>query len=63
MFIQKPISYYKDLTTGGDIKVSLTQDEACVALKTYDYGVESLDDAEKQLLNALIGKLKDEIWP
>lgn len=63
MFNQKPISYYKDLTSGGDFKVNITQDEACAVLKTYDYGVEALDDDEKQLLNALIGKLKDQIWP
>jgi hypothetical protein len=63
MFKKKDISYYKDLTSGGDFKIHLTQDEACAALKAYDYGVEELDDVGLQLLNSVIGKLKEEIWP
>tara|TARA_Y100001934_G_C11958391_1_gene588316 strand:- start:226 stop:492 length:267 start_codon:yes stop_codon:yes gene_type:complete len=59
----KPISYYKDLTAGGECKTNLTQNEACVVLKIYDYGVDALNDDDKHLLHSLIGKLKDEIWP
>lgn len=61
--IPKPISHYKDLTAGGECKANLSQDEACVVLKTYDYGVDALNDDDKQLLHSLIGKFKDEIWP
>ena len=59
----KPLEYYKNLTSGGEFSVNLRQDEACVALKVHDYGVDTLDDEEKQALYSLIGKLKDEIWP
>ena len=63
MFAPKDLDYYKDLTAGGEINVKLQQDEACVALKIHDYGIDNLSDDEKQVLYRLIGKLKDEIWP
>lgn len=63
MFAPKPLDYYKDLTSGGQYNVELRQDEACVALKVHDYGIDDLSDEEKQILYRLIGKLKDEIWP
>ena len=55
--------YYRTLTAGGEWKVRLSQDEACVALKIYDYGVDAIDSNEKEILHRLIGKLKDQIWP
>ena len=59
----KPAEHYKDLTNGGAYSVTLDQDEACVALKIHDYGVDTLTDDEKVVLHAIIGKLKDNIWP
>lgn len=62
-FSPKPLQYYRNLTDGGSYQISLSQDEACVALKTHDYGVGVLTDNEKQMLHSIIGKLKDQIWP
>jgi len=59
----KSLDYYKSLTRGGDVTVSLREDEACIALKVYDYGIDDLNDEERQALYRLIGKLKDQIWP
>lgn len=59
----KSLDYYRELTAGGDVSVSLRADEACVALKVYDYGVDVLNDDERQVLYRLFGKLKDKIWP
>lgn len=63
LFKPKPADAYRELTQGGHYTVELTQDEACVALKVHDYGVDTLSDEEKVTLHALIGKLKDQIWP
>lgn len=63
MVSPKSLDYYKDLTNGGEVSVKLQQEEACVALKVHDYGVDNLSQEEKQVLYRLIGKLKDEIWP
>jgi hypothetical protein len=63
MFQPKSLDYYKDLTDGGEVKVNLTQKEACIALKVHDYGVDGLTDDEKQTLYSLIGKLKNQLWP
>ena len=57
------LDYYKSITAGGNVSVSLSEDEACIALKVYDYGIDDLNDEERQVLYRLIGKLKDQIWP
>lgn len=59
----KPIEHYFDLTQGGEFNVSITQEEACVALKIHDYGIDSLSERERVALYKLIAKLKDQIWP
>lgn len=58
-----PAEKYRDLTNGGQYQINLNQDEACVALKIHDYGVDTLTSSEKDTLHALIAKLKDEIHP
>lgn len=59
----KSLGYYKSLTSGVEITVFLREDEACIALKIFDDGIDDLNDEEKQALYRLIGKLKDQIWP
>jgi len=59
----KSLNYYMDLTSGGEFHLNLNQDEACIALKVHDRGVDELNEEEKQVLYRLIGKLKDQIWP
>lgn len=63
LFRPKEIDYYKSLTSGGEVNLNLSQEEACVALKIYDYGVDALKEADKEVLYRMIGKLKDQIWP
>lgn len=59
----KGIDYYKDLASGGDRTIGLTQEEECVVLKIHDYGLTALSESELHLLYRVVGKLKDEIWP
>ena len=59
----KPSESYSNLTKGGNYNIHLNQEEACVALKIHDYGVDTLTGEEKTVLHSLIGKLKDQIWP
>ncbi len=63
IFAPKPMEYYADLTNGGEYQLTLNQQEACIALKVYDYGIVNLSEDEKQALYSLMGKLKDHIWP
>lgn len=57
------LEYYKSLAAGGKRTVELTQEEECVVLKSHDYGVRSLSQDEIQLLDRVMSKLKDQIWP
>jgi hypothetical protein len=59
----KSLEYYHSLTNGIETTIDLTQDEASVALKIYDYGVEVLNEEEKAQLYRIVSKLKDRIWP
>lgn len=59
----KSLEYYKGLAVGKERTVELSQDEECVLLKAHDYGVRSLNDNELDLLDRVVSKLKDEIWP
>lgn len=57
------LSYYKQLTQGGSLEVELSGEQAAVVLKAHDYGVGQLNSDEIVILDAVIGKLKDKIWP
>lgn len=63
LFVPSPMSYYRTLTNGSECRVRLSQDEAAVTLKAHDYGVSALTGDEAQLLDVVIGKLKDQIHP
>ncbi|ALS97786.1 hypothetical protein [Lacimicrobium alkaliphilum] len=62
-FKTKPASSYTFLTSGGTYNIKLNKEEACVALKIHDYGVDAITDKERIILHSLIGKLKEKIWP
>lgn len=57
------LDYYKQLTQGGSFEVVLSAEQAAVVLKAYDYGVGLLSSDETVVLDAVIGQLKDQIWP
>ncbi|MGI9292637.1 MAG: hypothetical protein ACR2PS_01530 [Pseudomonadales bacterium] len=59
----KPLEYYLGMTAGGEIKISLTQNETAAVLKAHDHGVKALEPQETKLIDDLLSKLKDEIWP
>ena len=59
----KSFEYYKDIATDMRFNVHLSQDESCVVLKSYDYGLHSLTEVETELLERIISKLKSQIWP
>jgi hypothetical protein len=61
--VKTVVDSYGDLTQGGDVKASLTQEEACIVLKVHDDGIDVLTEDEKVLLYSVIAKLKENIWP
>ena len=55
---------YHHLTTPNmQASVSLTRAEQCVVLLAYDYGLTALSHDEQAVLNSVLLKLKDKIWP
>jgi len=55
--------HYESLTNGGQFKIELDKREASVVLYIHDYGIDHLQNSEKQVLYSIIAKLKDKIWP
>jgi len=63
IFQTKMLTYYKPLTRDIKIDLDLTQEEAAVVLQAYDYGVYDLPQESIQILDRIIAKLKQQIWP
>lgn len=45
------------------VSVDLTAAEVAALLGAYDRGLDTLDASERQGLDSVIAKLKDEVWP
>lgn len=54
---------YSHIARDATVTVSITAAEMAALLGAYDRGLDALDHAERDGLNAVIGKLKDELWP
>lgn len=65
IFKPKGLHYYKDLVhpVGTVVKANLTQEEACAVLQAYDYGIANLPSDSIEVLDRLMSRLKEEIWP
>lgn len=59
----KSLDYYLSMTRGGTYSLNIDQEEAAAVLKAHDYGIAALDSGEVVLIDRLVSKLKDEIWP
>lgn len=58
---KKTIQDYRHLVVSKDITVHLTQDQQAMILKTYDYGLNAMNDIDEMLLSAIIRQLKTAI--
>ena len=54
---------YSHIAHDATVTVSITAAEMAALLGAYDRGIDSLDQAESDGVNAVIAKLKDELWP
>lgn len=63
LFKPKPLDYYRGLTRGGNFEVALSMSEAAAVLKAHDHGIEAMDAEALHMLNRVVSKLKDQIWP
>lgn len=63
LFRPTPLKQYAHLTNGGQITITLNQEQACAVLQAHDYGIENVPPATKLILDNLISDLKQEIWP
>ena len=54
---------YSHIARDATVTVSITAAEMAALLGAYDRGLDALDQDERDGLNAVISKLKDELWP
>lgn len=54
---------YSHIASDKTATISITAAEMSALLYAYDRGIDALDAAERQVLDAVIAKLKDEVWP
>lgn len=54
---------YGHIARDVSVTVDLTAAEVAALLGAYDRGLDALDAGDRQALDSLIAKLKDEVWP
>lgn len=54
---------YTHIARDATVTVSLTTDEVVAIFGAYDRGLDSLDSGEREALDTLIAKLKEELHP
>lgn len=54
---------YSHIAHDATVTVRITAAEMAALLGAYDRGLGELDQDERDGVNAVIGKLKDELWP
>ncbi|ROT45606.1 hypothetical protein CHR62_07640 [Pusillimonas sp. NJUB218] len=54
---------YEHIVTDCTLAVTLTADESAEILRVYDNGFEGLTPAQLYKVYAVLGRLKDQIWP
>lgn len=54
---------YSHIARDVSVTVDLSAAEVAALLGAYDRGLDALDSDQRQGLDSLIAKLKDEVWP
>lgn len=54
---------YSHICRDSTATVSITAAEMAAILAAYDRGINALNEADTGALDAVIAKLKDELWP
>lgn len=54
---------YSHIARDATVTVSITAAEMSALLGAYDRGLDAIDQDERDGVNAVIAKLKDELWP
>lgn len=54
---------YSHICRDSTATVSITAAEMAAIFGAYDRGIQALDEAGTSALDAVIAKLKDELWP
>lgn len=54
---------YSHIAHDATVTVSITAAEMAALLGAYDRGLDALDTDEREGMNAVIAKIKDELWP
>lgn len=57
------MSQYQGIAHACTAKLDLREEEAAAILKAYDFGLDDLDNEQRQALYVVLAKLKDQIWP
>jgi len=64
IFQPSPLSKYQGMLRGDmAVAVKLSQDEAAAVLQAHDYGLAALPPESLKILDRVMSKVKDNIWP
>ncbi len=61
--MDKMYKAYRSMCTDEEIVLFLTRDEEGAMFAAFDYGVKRLDKNSMKLIQSIIDKIKEEVWP
>ena len=59
----RTVTPYEGIARECELTIKLTETEVAEVLRAYDFGIEHLSQTQRHLLDRVIAKLKDQIWP
>jgi len=54
---------YSNIAQDAEVTIEITAEEVAAIFWAYDRGINAIDEASMQKLDAVINKLKYELWP
>jgi hypothetical protein len=57
------MSSYEHIACDATVTIEVTREEAAAIFRAYDYGIGQTSNKEREALNAVMAKLKDQLWP
>jgi hypothetical protein len=54
---------YDNIASEATVTIDVTKEEVAAIFRAHDYGIGQTNNKEREALNAVMAKLKDQLWP
>lgn len=54
---------YMEMSTEEQVCIDMTKKEQAAMFAAYDYGINEIDQSDIKLIQSIIDKIKEAVWP